>query len=71
MDLPSEVRLHNTLLGLKGGKGTLIRVSPDGFYETNMIFGGNTHRVLLPIQDTVIIFAEPEPSFSADVEIER
>jgi len=71
MDLPAEVRIYNDLLALKGGKGTLIMVG-DGYYEAKLAFGGNTHKVLLPVENTVIIFQEPEPSFAADeAEIER
>jgi hypothetical protein len=71
MDLPAEVQLHNELLNLKGAKGTLIMVSSDGFYEIKLVFGENTHRVLLPVQNTVIIFREPEAVFEVGVEIER
>lgn len=71
MDLPAKVQLHNQLLGMKGAQGTLIMVSPDGYYEVKCVFGTNTHRVLLPIQETAIIFREPEPEFEAGVEIER
>jgi len=72
MDLPADVLIHNPILGLKGGKGTLVMVSPDGFFEVKLIFGGNTHRVLLPVEQTVIIFREPDPQFAVDeAEIER
>ncbi len=71
MDLPAEVQLHNELLGMKGAKGTLIMVNPAGYYEVKVAFGANTHRVLLPIPTTAIIFREPEAQFEAGVEIER
>ena len=71
MDLPADVQLHNELVSLKGGKGTLVAVSPHGFYEVKLRFGENVHRVLLPIQNTVVIFREPEPQFEPGVEIER
>jgi len=71
MDLPVDVQLHNELLGIKGGKGTLVSVSPDGYYEVKCAFGPKTHRVLLPIQNTVLIFRQPEPEFAPDIEIER
>jgi len=71
MDLPTEVLIHNELLGIKGGKGTLVAISPHGYYEARCTFGGNIHRVLLPVQNTVIIFREPEPDFAPGVEIER
>lgn len=71
MDLPAEVQLHNGLLGLKGNTGTLVMVSPDGYYEVKLTFGDNVHRVLLPIADTVVVFREPEPKYAVGAEIER
>jgi hypothetical protein len=71
MEIPGEVLIHNELLGLKGGRGTLLRVAPEGFYELNLKFGQNTHRVLLPIAETVVIGADPEPAVAESVEVER
>lgn len=71
MDLPADVQIHNELVGLKSGKGSLVAVRDQGFYEVNLTFGQKTHRVLLPIQNTVIIFRHPEAEFDASVEIER
>ena len=71
MDLPADVQLHNELASLKGNAATLVAVSPHGFYEVKLKFGDNIHRVLLPIQETVVIFREPEPQFEPGVEIER
>lgn len=70
MDLPAEVQIHNEILGVKGAKGTLVAVQ-NGFYETTCVFGGNRHRVLLPISQTVLVFRQPEPEFPAGIEIER
>lgn len=70
MELPAEVLIHNQLLGLKGGRGTLLQVSSDGFYELNCVFGENIHRVLLPIDSTALIGREPEEQM-ASVEVER
>ncbi len=71
METPQDVLIHNELLGLKGGKGVLIRVSEDGYYETNIAFGSNVHRVLLPIETSVIIAREAEPDTEPGFEIER
>jgi hypothetical protein len=70
MDLPAEVLIHNQLLGAKGSRGTLLAVSPHGFYEVKLTFGKSTHRVLLPIPETAVIFRQPEAEYAA-VEIER
>ena len=71
MEIPNEVLIHNELLGLKGSRGSLIRVSSEGYYEVNLRFGNNTHRVLLPIVGSVVISAEPEPAAGEQTEIER
>jgi hypothetical protein len=71
MDLPNEVLVHNEILGIKGGKGTLVAISPHGYYEANLRFGQATHRVLLPIETTVIISRQPEEAFLVEADIER
>jgi hypothetical protein len=71
MELPAEVLIHNELLGIKGGRGTLLTVSPDGFYELNCQFGEKLHRTLFPIQSTVLIQREPEQTVASDLDIER
>jgi hypothetical protein len=71
MELPAEVLIHNEILGVKGGKGTLIQISPEGFYEVNCMFGERLHRTLFPIESTVLIAREPEEPARADMEIVR
>jgi hypothetical protein len=72
MELHTEVLIHNEILGVKGGKGVLLQISSDGYYEVNLLFGDRVHRTLLPIQSTVLISREPEDTTpGADVEIER
>ena len=71
MEMPTEVMIHNEVLGLKGSKGTLFRISEEGYYEVNLKFGANEHRVLLPVSTTVLISQEPEPEFDSNMEIER
>lgn len=72
MELPIEVLIHNSLLGLKGSAGNLLQISPLGYYEINIQFGDRTHRVLLPIGETVVIARDAEESEALPaVEIER
>lgn len=71
MELPSEVLIHNDLMGLKGTAGTLLGIRDRGYYEVNLRFGGNTHRVLLPIDRTVLIAKNPEPPKAEGMEIEH
>ena len=71
MEIPADVLVHNDILNLKGVAARLLRVN-DGYYEINLQFGGNVHRVLLPVARTVVIQQEPEPNVAADAaEIER
>ena len=71
MELHTEVLIHNEILGVKGGKGVLLQISSDGYYEVNLQFGDRVHRTLLPIQSTVLISREPEDTTRSDLEIER
>lgn len=71
MELPAEVLIHNELLGIKGGRGTLLQVNPDGYYEVNCLFGERLHRTLFPIAATVLIQREAEQTHAAELEIER
>lgn len=71
MELHTEVLIHNETLGVKGGKGVLLQISPDGYYEVNCVFGDRVHRTLLPIEGTVLISREPEDTTRPDLEIER
>jgi hypothetical protein len=71
MELHTEVLIHNEILGVKGGRGILLQISPDGYYEVNCAFGERVHRTLFPIQGTVLISREPEEAVGTDVEIER
>ena len=71
MEVPNEVLIHNDVLGLKGSRASLIRIAAEGYYEVNLRFGNNVHRVLLPITGSVLIAAEPEPSVGESVEVER
>ncbi len=71
MELPAEVVIHNTQLGMKGGHGRLLRICREGYYEVNIALGENLHRALLPVGDTVLIAKEPEDPGAQAVEVER
>ena len=70
MELPIAVLIHNEVLGIKGSRGELLSISPHGYYEINLEFGEKIHRVLLPIDDTVVIRREPEVPAAERIEIE-
>ena len=71
MELPAEVVIHNTQLGMKGGHGRLLKICPEGYYEVNIALGDNSHRALLPVADTVLIAKAPEEAASSVMEVER
>jgi hypothetical protein len=49
----------------------LIRIVEGSYYEVNLRFGERLHRVLLPIERTIIINKEPELEVGDQAEIER
>jgi hypothetical protein len=71
MEIPSKVRIFNRSLELKGNPGTLVAVSSHGFYEVVMEMQQRSHTVLLPINETVVIFNESVPTAPAGFEVER
>ena len=71
MDIPTKVYVTNSLAELKKVPGTLIAVSPLGYYEVNIAFGSNTHPILLPIADTVLQAQEPILAPPPGFELER
>jgi hypothetical protein len=71
MELHTEVLIHNDIMAMKGVRGVLLQISPDGYYEVNCAFGERFHRTLLPIPGTVLINREPEETTSTELEIER
>lgn len=71
MEIPAEVLVHDQILGLKGARGSLLRISSDGYYELNLQFGERQHRVMLPVATTAIIQKDPEERVESEMEIER
>ena len=71
METPNEVMIHNQVMGLKGTSGTLMQISEGGYYEVNLQFGANTHRVLLPIAATVLISKDHEADLGPMLDVER
>ncbi|MEE2776430.1 MAG: hypothetical protein VYE73_06660 [Acidobacteriota bacterium] len=70
MDVPSEVLIHNSTIGMKGEEATLLNIN-DGYYEVNVTFGSAIHRLLLPISQTVMISKDEEEIFDSETDIER
>ena len=71
MDIPMKVYVTNPMAELKKVPGTLIAVSPLGYYEINIAYGSNTHPMLLPIAETVLLAQEPVLAPPPGFELER
>lgn len=71
IDLPAECLIHNSQLGFKGTEGTLLQISDNGYFLVSCMFGDLPHRVLLPIQDTVVILEQAEEVVVDAIEVER
>jgi hypothetical protein len=66
----AAIKIYSEILGAKGAKGRLVRVSDEGFYEVTLESSGRDYTCLLPISSTVILAAEPEEQV-ATFEVER
>jgi hypothetical protein len=71
MDIPMKVYVTCPMAELKQVPGILISVSPHGFYEINLIYGANTHLILLPIVATTLTAQDPVLSPPPSFEVER
>jgi hypothetical protein len=71
MDVPLKVYVTCPMAELKQVPGTLIAVSPHGFYEVNVAFGANTHLMVVPINATTLTAQEPVLNPPASFEVER
>jgi hypothetical protein len=71
MELPTKVLVYSQILSLSGVAGTLVAIRPEGCYELRLVSQGKLHLVLLPVDQTGIVFAEPEPEVMPESDIER
>lgn len=71
MDIPMKVYVTCPMAEMKQSTGTLIAVSPQGYYELHLTYGANTHTVLLPVAGTSLVALEPLLSPPPGFEVER
>ena len=71
MDIPMKVYVTCPLAELNKVQGTLIAVSPHGFYELHINFGANTHAIMLPVTGTALLSQEPILRPPPGFELER
>lgn len=76
MDLPTEVFIYNDQIDYKQRAATLVAVHEEGIYELKVAYptksgGQRTHRVLLPVAATGLVFRTPEVEYAEMDLIER
>ena len=71
MEIPGKVSVYCPLIEAKGTPATLVAVVDSGYYHVEVAIKGKAFAMLLPIPGTALIFSEPEPERTADLEIER
>jgi len=64
------VRVYSDVLGVKGTKGRLVRIAPEGYYEITIESGGRNYTGHLPITSTVLLSWDPVEEFGT-LEVER
>ena len=71
MDLPARVIVFCPTLEMKNKPGRLMAISPQGYYEIWLDFSDRNHTVLLPVQSTALVFADPNTTGATIPGIER
>ena len=71
MDIPAKVYITCPTSEMKQVPATLIAVSPHGYYEVHVVYGANTHAVLLPVNGTVLLTMEPLLAATPGFDVER
>ncbi len=71
MEIPGKVAVYCPLIDAKGAPANLVAVLREGYYHLEVGVKGEIRAMLLPVAQTALIFAEPEPERSPDLEIER
>jgi len=70
MDLQSDVRVYNEALGVKGAKGKLLQIHPEGFFEIALEVKDHSYEAYLPINNTVLLSTDAIEE-SETIEVER
>jgi hypothetical protein len=71
LDLPARVVIYCPTLEMKNKQGNLVSISTLGYYEVRLDFAEKNHTAFLPIEGTVLVFAEPNPVTETLPGIER
>jgi hypothetical protein len=71
LELAARVIVFCPAMELKNKPGSLVAVSPLGYYELRLDFAERNHTVFLPIAGTVLVFQEPNLTAELAPEIER
>jgi hypothetical protein len=65
-----KVFIYNELLGVKGSPGVLHEINPKGYYIAVLKVRDKKHRVLLPIDSTVLIYSDPVIEMDTTIDLD-
>jgi hypothetical protein len=71
MEIPGRVSLYCPMVDAKGTAATLVSVEKDGYYHLEVNVKGRRHTMFVPISQSALYFADPEPEREVEFEIER
>lgn len=72
MDLPARVLAYCPVMNLSKHPATLVAIRPEGYFELRLTSqDGRQHLTLLPIAQTVLVFADAEVEVPLETAIER
>jgi hypothetical protein len=71
LDLPARVVIYCPALEMKNKQGNLVSISDLGYYEVRLDFSDQNHTAFLPIDGTVLVFADANPVVETLPGIER
>jgi len=71
MEIPGNVSLYCPLVDAKGTAAVLVAVTPQGYYQLEVLIKGKRHTMFVPIAQAALCFTDEEPEREDAFEIER
>ena len=71
MEIPGNVSLYCPLVDAKGTAAVVVAVSPQGYYQLEVLIKGKRHTMFVPIAQAALCFTDEEPEREGEFEIER
>ena len=71
MEIPGNVSLYCPMVDAKGTAAVLVAVTPQGYYQLEVLIKGKRHTMFVPIGQAALCFTDEEPEREDAFEIER